>query len=281
MRDTIRSHCLARRGFVFGYDTGQISGFLAMPDFVRRFGQRHINGETPEYYFSNARSGLIINSIRYVLGTISKAQPSSSALGWRWHRLQYYLCLLLHFRIRGNLGPDDMDNPRRTLPSRYRAKAIALSTASNWLWNFLLAFFTPFITSAIDSRYSCVFAGCNVLAGFTTLSNCPRDYFFVIEGQGHTLEEIDTMYLLGVKPWESAKWVMPDRDELDAKTRRALEETNPTNPDITAAAQRKSNGVDGSEKMAKKEMEVYMVLSHCGGRCGNTRSRPVTGRGYL
>jgi SP family sugar:H+ symporter-like MFS transporter len=24
-------------------------------------------------------------------------------------------------------------------PSRYRAKAMALSTASNWLWNFLLA----------------------------------------------------------------------------------------------------------------------------------------------
>lgn len=31
-------------------------------------------------------------------------------------------------------------------PSRYRAKGMALSTASNWLWNFLIAFFTPFIT---------------------------------------------------------------------------------------------------------------------------------------
>lgn len=35
-------------------------------------------------------------------------------------------------------------------PNRYRAKGMALSTASNWLWNFLIAFFTPFITSAID-----------------------------------------------------------------------------------------------------------------------------------
>jgi hypothetical protein len=28
-------------------------------------------------------------------------------------------------------------------PTRYRAKAMALSTASNWFWNFMLAFFTP------------------------------------------------------------------------------------------------------------------------------------------
>ncbi|KAF2122876.1 MFS monosaccharide transporter-like protein [Lophiotrema nucula] len=105
-------------------------------------------------------------------------------------------------------------------PSRYRAKAMALSTASNWFWNFLLAFFTPFITSAIDFRYGYVFASCNVLAGIGI-------YFFVIEGQGRTLEEIDTMYLMGVKPWESAKFVLPDLEELDDKTRQRLEETNP------------------------------------------------------
>jgi len=42
---------------------------------------------------------------------------------------------------------------------------MALSTASNWLWNFLLAFFTPFITEAIDFRYGYVFAGTNILGG--------------------------------------------------------------------------------------------------------------------
>ncbi|KAJ4360160.1 hexose transporter hxt5 [Didymosphaeria variabile] len=131
-------------------------------------------------------------------------------------------------------------------PSRYRAKAMALSTASNWLWNFLLAFFTPFITDAIDFRYGYVFAGCNILAGFGI-------YFFVIEGQGRTLEEIDTMYLLGVKPWESSMWIAPDLNELDPKTRRALEETN---PEIMAAAQRDSNGMDRSEKVEKEETEA-------------------------
>jgi hypothetical protein len=97
---------------------------------------------------------------------------------------------------------------------------MALSTASNWLWNFLLAFFTPFITRAIDFRYGYVFAGTNVLGGLIV-------YFFVIEGQGRTLEEIDTMYLLGVKPWESAKWVVPPLEELSGDVRRRLEEGNP------------------------------------------------------
>jgi len=92
-------------------------------------------------------------------------------------------------------------------PSRYRAKGMALSTASNWFWNFLLAFFTPFITGDIDFRYGYVFAGCNVLGGLLV-------YFFVIEGQGRTLEELDTMYILGVTPWHSSKWIAPPPHEI-------------------------------------------------------------------
>ena len=41
-------------------------------------------------------------------------------------------------------------------PSRYRAKGMALSTASNWLWNFLIAFFTPFITGMWLVLWLCV-----------------------------------------------------------------------------------------------------------------------------
>lgn len=92
-------------------------------------------------------------------------------------------------------------------PSRYRAKAMALSTAANWFWNFLLAFFTPFITGDIDFRYGYVFAGCNILGGLLV-------YFFVMEGQGRTLEEIDTMYLQGVVPWQSSKWIAPPPHEI-------------------------------------------------------------------
>lgn len=88
------------------------------------------------------------------------------------------------------------------------------------LWNFLLAFFTPFITGAIDFRYGYVFAGTNVIGGLIV-------YFFVIEGQGRTIEEIDTMYLLGVKPWESASYVVPSLEEMSGKVRSRVEAGNP------------------------------------------------------
>jgi SP family sugar:H+ symporter-like MFS transporter len=49
-------------GFIFGYDTGQISGFLEMDDFLRRFGDT-TNPETGGPAFSNGRSGTIVGLV--------------------------------------------------------------------------------------------------------------------------------------------------------------------------------------------------------------------------
>ncbi|OAP57717.1 hypothetical protein AYL99_08455 [Fonsecaea erecta] len=106
-------------------------------------------------------------------------------------------------------------------PSRYRAKGMAIATASNWTWNFLLAFFTPFIISAIDFRYGYVFAACNLAAGLLV-------YFFVIEGQGRTLEEIDTMYIEHVSPMKSSKWEAPTAAEMARIRRQAGTEVGPS-----------------------------------------------------
>ncbi|KAI9738345.1 MAG: hexose transporter hxt1 [Cirrosporium novae-zelandiae] len=93
-------------------------------------------------------------------------------------------------------------------PARYRATCNGLATASNWLWNFLISFFTPFILSAIDYRFGYVFCACCFAAALIV-------YFFVCETKGRTLEEIDTMYIMHVKPWKSQEWVMPARAEAD------------------------------------------------------------------
>ncbi|KAI9708019.1 MAG: hexose transporter hxt1 [Bogoriella megaspora] len=102
-------------------------------------------------------------------------------------------------------------------PSRYRALAMGFATASNWTWNFLLAFFTPFITADIDYRYGYVFAACNFAGAFVT-------YFFVCETRGRSLEEIDTMYVLGIKPWKSTKWVPPQGEDLVQTDKLVLEQ---------------------------------------------------------
>ncbi|KAJ5361287.1 MFS monosaccharide transporter [Penicillium brevicompactum] len=116
-------------------------------------------------------------------------------------------------------------------PSQYRARAMSLATASNWLWNFLLAFFTPFITGAIDFRFGYVFAGCLFLAAGLV-------YVAVIEGKDRTLEEIDTMYLMKVKPWNSSKFRFP------------------ADPNVIRGSFDKGEGVPGSSHIADPTTEL-------------------------
>ncbi|KAJ4171911.1 hexose transporter hxt5 [Fusarium falciforme] len=84
-------------------------------------------------------------------------------------------------------------------PSQYRSRCMALATAANWLWNFLISFFTRFIVDAIDYFYGLVFAGC--CAALVAIV-----FFFLIESKDRTLEEIDTMYMQHVNPITSSKW---------------------------------------------------------------------------
>jgi len=66
-------------GFIFGYDTGQISGFLEMPNFLMLFGDK---GTPEKPAFSNVRSGTIVAllSIGTLIGAIIAA-PVADAMG--------------------------------------------------------------------------------------------------------------------------------------------------------------------------------------------------------
>ncbi|KAH6901496.1 monosaccharide transporter [Coprinopsis sp. MPI-PUGE-AT-0042] len=88
-----------------------------------------------------------------------------------------------------------------TFPTKTRAKQGALSTMCNWIWNFLIAFFTPLITGSIGFRYGFVFAACN-LAGAVIV------YLFLYESSNLSLESVDNMYNdPDCKPWTSRQWV--------------------------------------------------------------------------
>jgi SP family sugar:H+ symporter-like MFS transporter len=65
IRTVFMAMLVAMGGFIFGYDTGQISGFLEMPVFLERFGQYvGVSGNNPTgYAFSNVRSGLIVGLV--------------------------------------------------------------------------------------------------------------------------------------------------------------------------------------------------------------------------
>ncbi|SCU91814.1 LADA_0F12244g1_1 [Lachancea dasiensis] len=95
-----------------------------------------------------------------------------------------------------------------TYPLRVKGKAMSIASASNWMWGFLISFFTPFITSAINFYYGYVFMGCMIFAIFYV-------FFMVPETKGLTLEEVNEMYQEGVLPWRSTAWVPASRRGAD------------------------------------------------------------------
>ncbi|THH04805.1 hypothetical protein EW145_g5250 [Phellinidium pouzarii] len=109
-----------------------------------------------------------------------------------------------------------------TFPTQTRAKQGALSTAANWLWNFLLAFFTPFIISAINFRYGFVFAACNLLGAVVV-------WIFLYESSGMSLENVDLMYRdASANAITSGRWAPPGYDsradlEAERKPRRVTD----------------------------------------------------------
>lgn len=67
-------------GFLFGYDTGQISGMLVFPDFLRRFGQNEVNGE---YSFDTTIQSLVVSMMS--IGTLIGALGGAYTADW-WGR---------------------------------------------------------------------------------------------------------------------------------------------------------------------------------------------------
>ena len=99
-------------------------------------------------------------------------------------------------------------------PLPIRAKGVALSTASNWLWNFIIGEITPYMVDSDEGNLkSKVFfiwgATCTLCVFFA--------YFFVPETKGLSLEQVDRM-LEETTPRTSASWV-PHDTFADQETR--------------------------------------------------------------
>ncbi|EAZ63875.1 hexose transporter [Scheffersomyces stipitis CBS 6054] len=102
-------------------------------------------------------------------------------------------------------------------PLRIRSKAMAIATAANWVFGFLISFFTPFIVSAIHFKFGYVFSGCLLFSFFYV-------YFFVVETKGLSLEDVDELYASNVVPWKSSKWVPPSTAAMATEAGYAADE---------------------------------------------------------
>ncbi|KAL2311845.1 High-affinity glucose transporter ght5 [Schizosaccharomyces pombe] len=104
-----------------------------------------------------------------------------------------FSCLFI-FSFAQTWGPAAYVIVGESYPIRYRSKCAAVATTGNWLWGFLITFFTPFISDSIGFKYGYIFAACNLCAACII-------FLFAHETKGLTLEEINELYLSGAKPW--------------------------------------------------------------------------------
>lgn len=87
-------------------------------------------------------------------------------------------------------------------PLPIRSRGVALSTASNWLWNTIIAVITPYMvgTNHGDLKSSVFF----IWGGLCTCA-WAYTYFLVPETKGLSLEQVDKM-MEETTPRTSAKW---------------------------------------------------------------------------
>ncbi|KAH9993508.1 general substrate transporter [Russula compacta] len=88
------------------------------------------------------------------------------------------------------MGPVSWTYPAEIFPMRVRAKAIALSTASNWFFNFGLAWAVPPGLSNIAYKTYFIFGTFNVAAFIHV-------FFMFPETAGRTLEEVEEIFATG------------------------------------------------------------------------------------
>ncbi|CAL1693915.1 unnamed protein product [Somion occarium] len=117
-------------------------------------------------------------------------------------------------------GPTPWVYLGESFPLRVRPKAIALGSATNWIWNFLLSFFAPRIAARIGPLILLIFFGMLVF-GYVYV------YLFIPETKGLSLEEVDEMYRSGVKPWNSAGWRPAQKHVHDHHSEAELKEPLP------------------------------------------------------
>lgn len=83
-----------------------------------------------------------------------------------------------------------------------RSKGVALSTASNWFWNFVIGIITPFM---VDEDKGNLGVRVFFVWGVTCLASGLFAWIFVPETRGLTLEQVDTM-MQEVPAYQSKGW---------------------------------------------------------------------------
>ena len=93
-------------------------------------------------------------------------------------------------------GPASWVYPPELFPLRVRGKAVALTTSSNWIFNFALSYFVPPAFVNIQWKVYIIF-------GVFCAAMAVHTFFLFPETAGKTLEDIEEMFMEGIPAWKT------------------------------------------------------------------------------
>ncbi|PVH88092.1 general substrate transporter [Cadophora sp. DSE1049] len=162
---------------------------------VERYGRRAI-------LIWGALSMLIYGFIVGIIGVTAgrESQHNNSAVSAQIA----FICIYIFF-FATTWGPGAWVLIGDIFPLPIRSCSVALSTASNWLWNCIIAVITPYMVGKNEGEAN---MGSKVFFVWGSLSTACFGYAYILvpETKGLSLEQVDRM-LEETTPRTSAKWV--------------------------------------------------------------------------
>ncbi|KAF7869651.1 hypothetical protein EAF04_004435 [Stromatinia cepivora] len=162
---------------------------------VERFGRRTI-------LIWGALGMLICEFIVAIIGVTAgrSSQHNTSAVS----AMIAFICIYISF-FASTWGPGAWVVVGEVFPLTIRSRGVGLSTASNWLWNCIIAVITPYLVGTEKGQAN---LGAKVFFLWGSLCTCCFLYAYLLvpETKGLSLEQVDRM-LEETTPRTSAKWV--------------------------------------------------------------------------
>ncbi|CEL05132.1 general substrate transporter [Aspergillus pseudodeflectus] len=116
-----------------------------------------------------------------------------------------FVCVYIFF-FASSWGPVAWVVTGELFPLKARAKCLSITTASNWLLNWAIAYATPYMVDSgpgnanLQSKVFFIWGGCCFIAGVFT-------YCCIYETKGLTLEQVDELYAKVSVAWRSKNFV--------------------------------------------------------------------------
>ncbi|KAI8952506.1 general substrate transporter [Xylaria longipes] len=129
-----------------------------------------------------------------IVGTVTHSDAALSVM-------ITFICVFIFF-FASTWGPGSWVLIGEIFPLPMRARGVALSTASNWLWNFIIGLITPYMA---DKDKGNLGAKVFYIWGSLCATAFVYTWFLIPETKGLTLEQVDRL-LEETTPRTSAKW---------------------------------------------------------------------------